>query len=367
MTKQTSPRHMTGIVLTGHGGFDKLELHKDLPIPTPEKNEVLIKIGACGINNTDINTRIGWYSKSVSGDTNSGGSTGFEQVNEADATWSGSPLQFPRIQGADVAGTIVGVGVNIDPSRIGERVLVRPMHPPEGNKDSFHCITFGSEVNGGFAQYAKALSTETFAINSDLTDIQLASFPCAYSTAENMVDRVGIKAGETVLITGASGGVGSAALQLVKRRNAKAIAICSKDKMERLSEIGADQVLTRGENIKDILGENTVDVVLDVVAGSQWAELLDVLKPGGRYAVSGAIAGPIVELDVRTLYLKDLSFFGCTYQPRHIFENLIKYIENNEIKPLVAKSYPLEKIRTAQEDFLVKKYIGKLVLIPNQE
>jgi len=366
MTTQTIPQQMTGILLTGHGGFDKLELHNNLQIPTPGENEVLIKVGACAINNTDINTRIGWYSKKVSGDTNSGGSVGFDKVNEADASWSGIPLQFPRIQGADVAGKIVAVGDNVASSRIGERVLVRPMHPPADTHKKFHFITFGSEYNGGFAQYTKALAAESFTIHSNLTDIQLASFPCAYSTAENMIDRANVQAGETVLITGASGGVGSAAVQLVKRRNAKVIAICSKDKTELLKEIGADQVLTRGEKISDALGQNSVDVVLDVVAGSQWIELLDIIRPGGRYAVSGAIAGPIVELDVRTLYLKDLTFLGCTYQPRHIFENIIKYIENNEIKPLVSKSFPLEKIQTAQEEFLAKKYIGKLVLIPSQ-
>ena len=241
------------------------------------------------------------------------------------------------------------------------------MHPTADAQKEFEVITFGSEQNGGFAQYTTALSAEAFAINSHLTDIQLASFPCAYSTAENMVDRAHVKKGDTVLITGASGGVGSAAVQLVKRRKAKVIAICSKDNMERLKGIGADQVHARGEKITDIIGRDAVDVVLDVVAGSQWSELLDVLKPGGRYAVSGAIAGPMVELDVRTLYLKDLSFFGCTYQSHHIFENLIKYIEKNEIKPLVSKSYPLENIQTAQEDFLAKNFIGKLVLIPSQD
>jgi NADPH:quinone reductase-like Zn-dependent oxidoreductase len=98
------------------------------------------------------------------------------------------------------------------------------------------------------------------------------------------------------------------------------------------------------------------------VAGG--GDLLDVLKKGARYATSSAIAGPIVELDVRTLYLKDLTLMGCTFQSSIIFENLIGYIERNEIKPLVARTYPLEEIVQAQKDFLSKKYIGKLVLIP---
>ncbi len=109
---------------------------------------------------------------------------------------------------------------------------------------------------------------------------------------------------------------------------------------------------------------NSVNVVIDLVAGSNWKQLLDIIKPGGRYATSGAIAGPIVELDVRTLYLKDLTLYGCTHQLKEVFINLIDYVERNEIRPLVAKTYPLQDIKKAQEDFLSKKHTGKLVLIP---
>jgi NADPH:quinone reductase-like Zn-dependent oxidoreductase len=103
-------------------------------------------------------------------------------------------------------------------------------------------------------------------------------------------------------------------------------------------------------------------VVIDLVAGKTWGKFLEVLKPKGRYAVSGAIGGPIVGLDVRTLYLKDLSFFGCTVLEPEVFKNLIKRIEKKEIKPLVAKTFPLENIVDAQKEFLQKKHIGKIVL-----
>jgi NADPH:quinone reductase-like Zn-dependent oxidoreductase len=166
------------------------------------------------------------------------------------------------------------------------------------------------------------------------------------------------------LITGASGGVGSAAIQLAKRRGAKVIAIASAEKINDVKKIGADTVIKRGESLNGVLEAESVDVVIDLVAGGQWAELLDVLKKGARYAAAGAIAGPIVELDIRTLYLKDLTLMGCTFQDGQVFKNLIGYIERNEIKPLVAKSYPLKDIVNAQKDFLSKKYTGKLVLIP---
>ncbi len=359
------PNTMTAVVLTGHGGFDKLEYRHDVPVPVPGPIEVLIQIGAAGINNTDINTRIAWYSKNVKSDTNTGSELGFADADGDDASWSGVPMKFPRIQGADCCGRIVAIGSQIDPHRMGERVLIRPIQTTEMGSRAFACRTFGSECDGGFAQYAKTYSADAVKIESDLSDVELASFPCAYTTAEGMLERASVRP-ETVLITGASGGVGSAAVQLAKRRKAKVIAITTREKARDVRALGADRVLERDCNLSEVLLRDSVDVVIDLVAGPQWPELLNVLKRGGRYVTAGAIAGPIVELDVRTLYLKDLSLFGCTYQGRGILENLICYIEGGEIKPLVSGSYPLKEIVQAQQDFISKKHVGKLVLVPPQ-
>ena len=352
---------MKGIQLIGHGGFDKLVFNKDIPNPIPKDDEVLIKVSAAGVNNTDINTRIGWYSKSVTTNTNDGGEKGFKATNDKDATWSGNALKFPRIQGADICGKIVSVGKNVDQSRIDERVIVRSMQSDPDNLDKISSYVIGSEIDGGFAEYVAARSLETFKVNSNWSDVELASIPCAYSTAEGMLHRVELK-DEKVLITGASGGVGSAAVQLAKRRGAYVVAQCSKSKFDEIKKIGADEVVDRDENLVTKLGSNEFDVTVDLVAGNNWQKLLDILKSGGRYVTAGAIAGPIVNLDVRTLYLKDLTFYGCTYQPVEVFKNLTKYIESNEIKPLVAKTFPLEKIVDAQKEFLSKKFIGKIVL-----
>ncbi|ATW23739.1 alcohol dehydrogenase family protein [Candidatus Formimonas warabiya] len=357
---------MSGVLLTGHGGFEKLVYRSDIGVPELEGDEVLIKVGGAAVNNTDINTRIGWYSKKVKKDTNTGGSAGFGSIDDEDASWSGIPLQFPRIQGADVAGTIVAVGSKVNDDRVGERVLVRTLQERPLSEKGLNCITFGSECDGGFAEYTKTSSEEAFAINSTLTDIELASFPCSYSTAENMICRVGVKEDDVVFIPGASGGVGSAALQLVKLRGAKVIAMCDADKADRIKNLGADKVLVRGDNITEALGHMSVDVVLDMVAGPLFNHHMNILKRGGRYGSVGAIAGPIVEHDVRTLYLKDLSFFGCTFQSKNAFRNLIRYIEKEKIVPMVAKTYPLRNIREAQEDFLAKKFVGKLVLDPTK-
>jgi NADPH:quinone reductase-like Zn-dependent oxidoreductase len=228
----------------------------------------------------------------------------------------------------------------------------------------YQCWTLGSECDGAFAQYAVAPAAETHRVDCDWTDAELASIPCAYSTAENMLHRAGLSAGERVLVTGASGGVGSAAVQLAKRRGAEVFAIAGADKAAAVAALGANRVISRGENLDAAIPAGSLDLVVDLVAGPQWPDLLNVLRRGGRYAVAGAIAGPLVELDVRTLYLKDLTFFGCTFQEDVVFENLVRYIENNEILPVVAGVYPLERIVEAQRAFLEKDFVGKLVLIP---
>lgn len=358
------PHTMEAVLLVGHGGFEKLVYRSDTPVPRLDHGEALIRVAAAGVNNTDINTRIGWYSKTIKASTAEGAADGLGPASDSDASWSGTPLSFPRIQGADCCGYIVATGEGVDSSRIGERVIVRNMLRTYVNFRPFECWTLGSECDGAFAQYAKAPAGETYKVVCDWSDVELASIPCAYSTAEGMLHRAGVRAGEHVLITGASGGVGSAAIQLAKRRGAKVTAVAALSKADEVLALGAHSVVPRGKNVVDILGRNSVDVVVDLVAGPQWPELIEVLRRGGRYAVAGAIAGPIVELDVRTLYLKDLTFLGCTFQEDVVFENLVSYIERGEIRPVVARTYPLKDIAKAQEDFLSKQFTGKLVLIP---
>lgn len=361
------PRTMHAVLLTGHGGLDRLEYRTDVTVPQPGPGEVLIRVAAAGVNNTDINTRIGWYSKSVGQGTASGGASGFDSVNDTDATWSGQPMRFPRIQGADCCGHVVAVGRDVAPSRIGERVLVRNMLRSYVDYRPYECWTFGSECDGAFAQFTVAPARETHEVVCDWSDVDLASMPCSYSTAEGMLHRVRLGA-ETVLVTGASGGVGSAAVQLAKRRGATVTAVCSAAKADEVRALGADRVVERGADLVEVLGDGAVDVVVDLVGGEQWPAFLDVLHRGGRYVTAGAIAGPIAQIDLRTLYLKDLTLMGCTFQEDEVFANLISYIEAGEVRPHVAKVFPLHEIARAQEEFLSKKFTGKLVLtIPEVE
>ena len=343
---------MSAMLLTGHGGYEMLVYRQDVPVPLPRTGEVLIKVGAAGLNNTDINTRIGWYAQAKEGDDGGGPTQG---------GWRGA-IGFPRIQGADVCGTIVAAGKDVVPDRIGERVIVQACLQSlrQGTRDFW----LGSEIDGGFAQFTCVPALDAHTINSPFSDAELATFPCAYATAENLLGRSGVKAGDRVLITGASGGVGSAAIQLAQQRGAEIIAVASASWADRLKTLGAVKVVPRGEALLSHIAANSIDVVIDVVGGATWPELLDILRPKGRYAVSGAVAGPTVSLDLRKLYLKDLTFFGCTSQDTGVFERLVRALESGQVHPVLGKTFPLSELAHAQQDFLSKTQFGKLVVIP---
>jgi NADPH:quinone reductase-like Zn-dependent oxidoreductase len=359
------PATMHAVVLTGFGGPDKLVYRDDVPLPIARAGEVLIRVGASAVNNTDINTRVGWYSKTVDASSASEG-VGFDASADATPGWGGTAMQFPRIQGADCCGTIVAVGAGVDAQRVGERVLVRTVLRMYADYAPFACWYLGSECDGAFAQYTRVPADAALPIRSSLGDAELATFPCAYSTAENLATRSGVCAGDRVLVTGASGGVGSAAVQLALRRGAQVVVQAAPEKQAALLELGAEAAIDRGEDALRSLGANAFSVVIDLVGGPQWPLLLDALRTGGRYASAGAIAGPVVPLDLRTLYLKDLSLFGCTFQDDIIFENLVGYIERGELRPLLAKTYALSDIAQAQADFSAKQFLGKLALVPPQ-
>lgn len=348
---------MRAVLLTGHGGLERLEYREDVPIPEPTAGEVLVEVGAAGVNNTDIWTREGAY-----GAADEPGAVG---------GWRrGEPMRFPRIQGADIAGRVVAVGGGIPEARVGERVLVDPTLYSEEGDGLVGAGLIGSERDGGFAEYVTVPAENAHKVDTPLTDEELAVFPTAYVTAERMLNRARVARGETVFVTGASGGVGSALVQLVKARDARVVALVGSGKEGRARALGADTVVTRGapeglpEAVSKAASGYPVDVVADVVGGDFFTSLLNILRPEGRYVSAGAIAGPLVRLDLRTLYLNHLEMIGSTLGTRKEFSDLVGYIEGGRVKPLLANTYPLAEIKRAQEDFQSKSFFGKLVLVP---
>ena len=256
---------MKAVVTTGNGGYDKLE-YRDVPVPTLGPGEVLLQVLAAGVNNTEINTRLGWYSSAVKTGTEALTDSEKEAAEKkADGGWN-EATPFPFIQGTDCCGRIVAVAPGGDESSIGLRVLVRSCIRKSGWK-SLENIWIASDFDGAFAQFVKIGANEVFPVDCDWSDAELGTIPCAYGTAENMVYRAKVEKGEHVLIAGASGGVGSAAVQLAKRRGAIVTAIAGKEKLAQVRSIGADRVIARGDDLVACLGEKSIDVVIDNVAG----------------------------------------------------------------------------------------------------
>lgn len=319
-----------------------LEWRDDLPPPDPGPGQVRVRVAAASVNNTDINTRVGWYSKS--GDP-------------AEAAWTGRGLTFPHVQGIDGCGTIEGVGPGVDPGRIGQRVLIDPFFRTWRGEALAVQRVMGSETWGSFAEFVVIDAPQAHPIHSALSDAELATFPCAYGTALNMILRARIAPGERVLVTGASGGVGGAAVAILAAIGARAVAVTTPGKAEAIRELGAGEVIGR-----DDAPPGDLDAALDLVGGGGWARLIGALRPFGRLAVAGAVAGPVVPLDLRDLYLKDLTLLGCTQQSAETFPRLIEMIEGGTLRPNLAVTYPLREIGAAQAAFAAKDHVGKIAL-----
>lgn len=356
----TNKQTMKALVTKGQGGFEQLSWQEE-PIPHPGQGEVLIKVLAAAVNNTDINTRLGWYSSKVKEGTDDLGKASSREVLD-DGGW-GAPTPFPLIQGTDCCGLLVD-SENPDRPLSEKPVLVRPcmLSRSSGNFTPW----FGSDFSGSFAQYVLAPEDEVFAVESDWTPEQLASLPCAWGTAENLIRHGQISSGDRVLVTGASGGVGSAALQLLKIRGAEILAQCGSAKAEKVAALGV-QVVPRERSLSEIVEKESLDCVIDLVGGKGFPDLLGLLKRRGRYVTSGAIGGPMVSLDLRVLYLKDLQLTGCTRWDKEVFPSLIDYVEKGKVSPMIHRSYPMKDTAEAQKEFMEKKHFGKILLIPADE
>ncbi len=354
----TVSRTMSAVLLTGHGDLDKLVYRTDVPVAQPVAGEVLIEISACGMNNTDVWVRQGAY--------------GTENDASAVSSWrrQDPTLTFPRIQGTDIVGHVVAVGAGVADSRIGERVMV-DFSIYNREDDSLADIDYiGHGRDGGYAEYVAVPAENAHVVNTDMTDVELATFCCAYLTGEQMLERAGLKSGERVLVTGASGGVGSGIVQLARARGAIPYAVVGAGKEQALLDIGAEAVITRGDGdlvtaVERVLNGKPIDVVADLVGGLLFNDLLRILRPEGRYTTAGAIGGPVVQLDLRTMYLKQLQLHGSSQGTRGDFRRIVRYIEEGKIKPLVGGVYPLSEFHRAQSDFMAKAFVGKLVVVPD--
>ena len=340
------PTTMTAAVTFGHGAAEQIEVRVGWPCPAPRPGEALVRVTAAALNNTDIWSREGAYGTAADPDAVVG--------------WKGVPLDFPRIQGIDIAGEVCAVGSQADDAWIGTRVIVDPAVRYEHDLPAG---IIGSEVDGGFAEYHVCSVDQLHDVTaSPLTDAQLACLPTAYGTALGMLTRAHVDPGERVLVTGASGGVGMAAVQLLLDRGCEVVARTSAPHGELIASLGVAEVSVR--DVDDVAGLRAVDVVVDVVGGVEFGAVVDRLRDGGRLVTAGAIGGPVVSLDLRRLYLQQRTLIGSTMHTPAVFGRLAEIANGGGIEPMVAQTYPLGEIDAAQVRFGRGDFVGKLVLLP---
>ncbi|HEY4608184.1 MAG TPA: zinc-binding dehydrogenase, partial [Ilumatobacteraceae bacterium] len=252
-------------------------------------------------------------------------------------------------------------GVGVDPSRLGQRVVCDPYWAENGSTRFL-----GAHRDGGFAQFCAVPAINAHPVpDIAIDDAKLATLPCSAGTAMNMMLIASVRPGDRVIVTGASGGVGTFLIQIARHLGAGVAAIASANKHRALAALGAHMIDRHSCDVvndaRDALGAAPT-VVADVVGGAGFASLIAALGPGGRYVTAGAIAGPLVELDLRTLYLNNLEFYGSSTYRSDTFPKLLDILAAGGIDPIVDSLWPLDQIVAAQRAFLTKTHVGSLVL-----
>jgi NADPH:quinone reductase-like Zn-dependent oxidoreductase len=367
------PASMAAMVLTGHGGIDKLHYQTDVPTPHPGPGEVLVQVTATAKNNTDRKAREGLYPTRGRDDV-----TSFQMGGKA-------TLTFPRIQGADVVGRVVAVGNGVSKKRLGDRGLLDfNLYPDDRTALNLIPDYYGHGADGGFAEYVAVPADQFHRIdNPDLADAALASMGmCSYQTALHMLTSARVKAGERILVTGASGGVGTALIQLCRLLGAIPYALSQADKAESLLKLGAEAVLDRSDmqdftcKTMDATGGHPIDAVMDLVGGESTDQFIDTMITDmrkrhdyPRLSIAGASAGNISEVLWTRIYLYQVQIFGVSHGTRDEAGQLIGWIRTGELKPVLHATFKLSDLHKA-EDYFMKRgsnYLGKIVIVPDSQ
>lgn len=367
------PKTMKAMLLTGHGGIEKLEYTEDVITPAPAAGEVLVQVTATAKNNTDRKAREGLYPTRDKGDV-----TSFQM--------GGSPtLTFPRIQGADVVGHVVAVGQGVDDARIGQRGLLDfNLYADERRDINLTPDYYGHGADGGFAEYVAVPSEQFHHVeNAELADAELAAMGmCSYQTALHMLTSARVKAGERILVTGASGGVGTALIQLCRIMGAIPYALSQRDKADALLDLGAEAVLDRSEmnhftdRVRAATGGRPIDAVMDLAGGDMTDQFIDTMifdmNSRGDYprlSIAGASAGNVSEIMWTRIYLYQVQVFGVSHGTRDEAEQLVAWIRSGQLKPVLHAAFKLSDLHEAERYFVNRNsnYLGKIVIVPDAQ
>ncbi|WP_232802208.1 zinc-binding dehydrogenase [Alloalcanivorax mobilis] len=373
MQANSIPDTMCAMLLTGHGDVDQLVYRNDVPVPEPGPGEVLVRVTATAKNNTDRKAREGLYPTKDNVEV-----TSFQIGGEA-------TLTFPRIQGADIAGRVAAVGEGVDPGRVGERGLLDFNLYPDQRRDlNLTPDYYGHGADGGFAEYVAVPSDQFYHVdNPELADAELAAMGmCSYQTAFHMLTSAEVKAGETVLVSGASGGVGTALIQLCRIIGAIPYALSTPDKATALRELGAEAVLDRSqmegfaERVAALTNGKPLDAVMDLVGGEMTDRFIDAMtfemkRRSGypRLSIAGASAGNLSEILWTRIYLYQVRIHGVSHGTRDEAAQLIEWIRAGRLKPVLHGAFKLSELHQAERYFVNRGggFLGKIVMVPDRQ
>ena len=334
---------------------------------------MLVRVTATAKNNTDRKAREGLYPTKDKGDV-----TSFAMGGEA-------TLVFPRIQGADIAGRVVAVGEGVAASRIGERGLLDFNLYPDARRDiNLMPDYYGHGADGGFAEYVAVPSDQFHHIpNAELADAELAAMGmCSYQTAYHMMTSARVAAGERVLVSGASGGVGTALIQLCRIVGAIPYAVSQPDKAEALLALGAEAVIDRGdldtfvERVLDATQGAPIDAVMDLVGGAMTDLFIDTMigdmrarTTYPRLSIAGASGGNLSEIMWTRIYLYQVQISGVSHGTREEAEQLIEWIRAGQLKPVLHAAFKLSELHVAERYFVNRgsRFLGKIVIVPDAQ
>ena len=369
----TIPSTMAAMQLVGHGGVDQLVYSQDVATPQPGPGEVLVQVTATAKNNTDRKAREGLYPTKDKGDV-----TSFQIGGSA-------TLTFPRIQGADIAGRVVAVGEGVDAGRIGDRGLLDFNIYPDDRRDiNLAPDYYGHGADGGFAEYVAVPSDQFHRIdNPELADAELAAMGmCSYQTALHMLTSANVKAGERILVTGASGGVGTALIQLCRIMGAIPYALSKPDKAEALLALGAETVFDRSNmddfegQVRQATGGKPFDAVMDLVGGEMTDRFIDAMifdmkgrQNYPRLSIAGASGGNVSEILWTRIYLYQVQIFGVSHGTREEAEQLVAWIRSGQLKPVLHAAFKLSDLHAAENYFVNRgsNFLGKIVIVPDAQ
>lgn len=340
---------MKAVRIHQFGGPEVLT-YEDIPDPQPRKDQVLVRVRACALNHLDV-----WVRKGLPG------------------------VKLPHTLGSDIAGEVVEIGEYVNGFKTAQRVLIAPMHfcghcancvaGVQNQCREFTVLGYG--VDGGNCELIAVPDTNVIPIPDSLEFNQAASVPLVFLTAWHMlVGRAGVRQGQTVLVLGASSGVGIAAIQIAKLFHCRVITTAGDEaKLEKAHQLGADFGINHykqkiSEEIGKITGKEGVDIVVEHVGAATWDESMKSLKSGGTLVTCGATTGPNVALDVRHLFARQLSLFGSYMGTMGELHEVLWHVFAGRLKPVVDRVFPLKDLPAAHEHLEKSAMFGKIVVNP---